>query len=304
MYNSNDTEDLSANTSTNIPDIGVYYKDFFAFGKNYFDLIEQSHEVQNLTESNKDGFAFRKGIYLSKVEQENDLLKFNLLRCSTNFSGPTENFREVDNEILSMVNEVRKKHYCDSSELNHVLIQIYNNYIIENKHKKAKIKEHSDKTKDMPENGLLAFCTFYKNIENFPDPNALTTMRFRLKECVTETSLQKNFDVILHPNSLLMIPLHVNRLYTHEIIPSSLPVDKIPVRMGYVIRSSNVKAVHKDNKTYIDENGVYKQLQEITDDDIKTLRAYYYAENTTADVINYPDFYFSMNRGDYMKPIL
>ena len=45
--------------------------------------------------------------------------------------------------------------------------------------------------------------------------------------------------------------LDSNRLYTHEIIPSSLPIEKLPIRMGYVIRCSKTKALYNDGKTYL-----------------------------------------------------
>ena len=65
-------------------------------------------------------------------------------------------------------------------KFNHVLAQIYENKIIEKDNKKlerkAKIKEHSDKTKDMHRNALIAFCTFYKDCSNNYDESQLTLL--------------------------------------------------------------------------------------------------------------------------------
>jgi len=58
----------------------------------------------------------------------------------------------------------------------------------------------------------------------------------------------------LYPNSVFIMSLEMNRLYTHEISPSHLPMDLIPLRLGYVIRCSKTKAIYKDNKTYIINN--------------------------------------------------
>src|SRR5690606_15009020 len=103
-----------------------------------------------------------------------------------------------------------------------------------------------------------AFCTFYKDFMNkkfdINGTSVLTKLRFRLKKTVTDSDLVKSFDVVLYPNSVFMISLSTNRLYTHEIIPSVLPIDRIPVRMGYVIRCSKTKAVYKDDKTYMYQN--------------------------------------------------
>ena len=274
------------------------------------------HNFQSLTESNKMGSSYRKGIYLTKVVKENDYINFNLLRCSTNLDGPTDNFREIDNYIVDKVNKISKEYFKDSAELNHVLAQIYRNVTTENlKEKKAKIKQHSDKTKDMPKNGLIAFCTFYKDIQLFTkssndqndyvykNTSVLTTLRFKLKDCVKDITLKKKFDIKLYPNSVFIIPLISNRLYTHEIVPSTLEIDKIPIRMGYVIRCSDTKAIYKDGNVYIDENEGYKQLEKITDENIKELKELYFKENVTDELVEYPNIYYSMNQGDYKEPI-
>jgi hypothetical protein len=66
------------------------------------------HQFQHLTESNKPGTAFRKGIYITNVTTtENDTLEFNLLRCSSNLDGSTDNFRDTDNHIIKEINLYR-----------------------------------------------------------------------------------------------------------------------------------------------------------------------------------------------------
>lgn len=122
----------------NIYNVGYFFKNFFDSEQDYFNLIENSHHFQSLTESNKSGSAYRKGIYLTKVEKNNDHVKFNLLRCSTNLDGPTDNLREIDNYIIEKVNKASKECFKDEipAELNHVLAQIYNNVVTENKKEK------------------------------------------------------------------------------------------------------------------------------------------------------------------------
>jgi len=306
----------------NIHNVGVYFRKLFSLGKDYFKLIKNTHAFQALTESNKPNDAFRSGIYLTKVEETNDEIKFKLLRCSSNLHGPTDNFRDTDNEIINFVNNVAESFFEKKTDLNHVLAQIYENKIVKinekDVQKKAKIKAHSDKTKDMPKNGLIAFCTFYEFNNNndieyskddlydytYKNVSVLTRIRFRLKEMVTDASLTKKFDITLYPNSVFIIPLSTNRLYTHEIIPSVLPIDKIPTRMGYVIRCSNMEAVFKNNQTYINENSNHIKLEEPNADGRKELKDLYFKENVTVGIIHYNKFYFSLNKGDYEKPIL
>jgi len=310
----------------NIHNVGVYCREFFN-SENMFMQIQNAHEFQTLRESNKPGDAYRSGIYLTKVTDSNGEINFKLLRCSSNFDGPTDNLRDVDNEILMKVNEFANDYFLDPADLNHVLAQIYHNKMDEKEvGRKAKIKAHSDKTKDMPENGLIAFCTFYdfaniknnKNVKkskvdpfdvcygkNNSETTVLTKMRFKLKDMVTDETLKKQFDITLYPNSVFIISLLTNRLYTHEIIPSGLPINKLPTRMGYVIRCSNTKAVFKNEQTYINENGNCIKLEEPNVDGIKELKDLYFKENTNINVVDYKQkFYFSLNKGDYVQPIL
>ena len=160
----------------NINNVGVYFRNLFS--ENYFNSINKEHKFQELTESNKPSNAFRKGIYLSEVENVNSTdneLNFNLLRCSSNLDGPTDNFRKTDNIIINQVNGISKSFFSEETKLNHVLAQIYENKTIitdtKTVERKSKIKEHSDKTKDMPRNGLMAFCTFYKDYSYDSDTN-------------------------------------------------------------------------------------------------------------------------------------
>ena len=310
----------------NIHNVGVLFRKYFTQYRkmDFFTDINDSHKFQNLTESNKGGQAFRTGIYLTNVNDTDDGKKFNLLRCSSNLHGPTDNFKDVDNHIIDTVNNIAHYYFKEPVELNHVLAQIYHNQIINNKEKKAKIKEHSDKTKDMDKDAVMAFCTFYKKyyFDDFNEEHLkgdikkdhfdyiynkgsiLSTLRFRLKKCVNNPYLVKTFDVKLYPNSIFMMSLKTNRLYTHEIIPPSMPIDKIPTRMGYVIRCSSTPAIHRNGKTYIVKNNNEIELVKGSDEDIKAVKDLYYKENTTDEMVYYKDIHFSMNDGDYLEPTL
>lgn len=303
----------------NIHNAGVFYKQFFD-DSDLFAKIESQHKFQNLTESNKDSLALRKGIYLSKISKdEKENLHFNLLRCSSNLTGPTDNFRETDNLIVNSINEAVKFDFDKETELNHVLAQIYLNKKKDNlKEVKAKIKAHSDKTKDMPKEGLIVFCTFYdkNNFMNlttsktdkfdwcYKKSSGLTRLLFKLKSTVNDDSLEKEFSVTLYPNSVFLIPLSTNRLYTHEIRPSVLNIDRIPIRMGYVIRCSNLEAIYMNNQTYIKEDANFIKLEQMDNINMEELRDSYYEENKSEKVVKYGKVHFSMNSGDYEKPIL
>lgn len=309
----------------NINSAGVYFRHLFD-DDNYFNSIKTEHEFQQLTESNKPSTSLRKGIYLTEVLKEEtkankELLHYRLLRCSSNLTGPTDNFRETDKEIIKALNIAANQVFDVETELNHVLAQIYENKKkagVKAKETKARIKAHSDKTKDMRKDGLIAFCTFYDNSNfehlkqsdtdrydwSYKNRSGLTSLHFKLKNSVTDDSLEKAFSVTLYPNSVFLIPLSTNRLYTHEIKPSILNIDRIPVRMGYVVRSSKAEAVYMDNQAYIKENGALVKLEEMTEETMTSLRDSYYEENKTEHKVEYGKVHFSMNLGDYKKPIL
>jgi hypothetical protein len=250
-----------------IQDVAVFIPSFFPSHEHHFERIVTEHTFQTLTESNKPGTAHRLGIYLTPVSDLNEHQKhYRLLRCSTNFEGPTETFQATDTAIVDAVNEVASAFFHDKqAPLNHVLAQVYRNFpgdsSKEIKESKAKIKDHSDKTKDMPTNGIMAFCSFYDAHElsrlteqahqngqyTYPDycyreQSALTKLIFHAK-----TNNYQNFIVPLCPNSLLLVPLNTNRLFTHEIRPPALNASCMPTRMGYVIRCANTEAIYDRN---------------------------------------------------------
>ena len=316
--------------------VGVYYRRFFNPDLDFFNKIRTEHVFQALTESNKPGTAHRTGIYLTPVDEEvNGDLRFRLLRCSTNLAGPTGSFRSSDQHIVDTLNQEADCIFQNQAPLNHVLAQIYRNTPSAGRGKKAtkaKIKDHSDKTKDMPENGLMAFVTFYDTVEmsklsplrtdpfdyGVRDTSALTKLVFRLKACVLEgdpaSTLPRHFSLTLHPNSVFFMPLSTNRLYTHEIRPSQLDAQLLPTRMGYVVRCSDAEALFRDGQTYLqqkegskgqsDTNPALVKLEPLTSEGMTELRHLYAQENRSDKVVDYGEVLFSMNKGDYVKPLL
>lgn len=301
--------------------VGVYYRRFFDLGADEFGRIREEHAFQSLTESTKPGTAHRSGIYLTPVARHGDELHFRLLRCSTNLSGPTEGFRPTDTRIVEALNREAAAVFRNQAPLNHVLAQIYHNTpaTAERKQSKAKISAHADKTKDMPANGVMAFCTFYDGVEalqpmaddafdhGVKGASGLTGLRFRLKESAAAerggVALPPHFTLTLYPGSVFFMPLSTNRLYTHEIRPSALDAALLPTRLGYVVRCSKAEAVHKDGATFLKSAGGLVKLGPPTPEGMDDLRRLYAEENRSSSFIDYGDeLLFSMNTGDYVAP--
>ena len=128
--------------------VGVYYRRFFDPGVDYFRRICAEHAFQSLTESTKPETSHRTGIYLTPVERDDGELHFRLLRCSTNLSGPTENFRANDRHIVDALNQEAAFLFQNQARLNHVLAQVCRNTpaTAEQRQSKARISTHADKT--------------------------------------------------------------------------------------------------------------------------------------------------------------
>jgi hypothetical protein len=300
--------------------VGVYYRRFFDPGSDHFNRICSEHAFQSLTESTKPGTAHRTGIYLTPVTQNDEELHFRLLRCSTNLSGPTENFRATDRRIVDALNQEAAFIFQNQAPLNHVLAQIYHNTPAADarKQSKARISAHADKTKDMPANGIMAFCAFYDRLDKLrpltqdafdyghKGISGLTKLHFRLKEPVEERAgcaLPDQFTLTLYPDSVFFMPLSTNRLYTHEIRSSALNAELLPTRLGYVVRCSSAEAVHKNGHTFLKKDGTLVELEPPTPEGMDELRKLYAEENKTQAFIDYGDgFLFSMNTGDYVAP--
>ncbi|SEE21759.1 hypothetical protein [Streptomyces sp. TLI_105] len=300
--------------------VGVYYRRFFEIGADHFGRICAEHAFQSLTESTKPGTAHRSGIYLTPVTRNGDELHFRLLRCSTNLSGPTESFCPTDTRIIEALNREAATVFRDQAPLNHVLAQIYHNTLAtaERKQSKAKISAHADKTKDMPVNGIMAFCTFYDGLDRLQPlaedafdygvkgASGLTQLHFRLKDATEErdgAAFPPQFSLTLYPGSVFFMPLSTNRLYTHEIRPSTLDAELLPTRLGYVVRCSSTEAVHKDGHTFLKVAGDWVRLEPPTPAGMNELRRLYAEENKTSSFIDYGGkFLFSMNAGDYIAP--
>jgi hypothetical protein len=300
--------------------VGVYCRRFFDSGLDHFNSICAEHIFQSLTESTKPAKALRTGIYLTPVKQDGEELHFRLLRCSTNLSGPTENFRETDRRIVDALNQEAAFLFQDQAPLNHVLAQVYHNTLAADatKQSKAKISAHADKTKDMPGNGIMAFCTFYEGLDKLrpltrdvfdyghKGISGLTRLHFRLKEPAMGRpgcALPEQVTLTLYPDSAFFMPLSTNRLYTHEIRPSTLDAELLPTRLGYVVRCSSTDAVHKDGQTFLKMDGKLVNLEPPTSEGMVALRNLYAKENKSTAFIDYGNrFLFSMNTGDYLAP--
>ncbi|MEU9034051.1 hypothetical protein AB0D45_03950 [Streptomyces sp. NPDC048352] len=300
--------------------VGVYYRRFFGPGADHFGRIRAEHAFQSLTESTKPGTARRSGIYLTPVTRDGDELHFRLLRCSTNLSGPTESFGPTDTLMVEDLNREAAAVFRNQAPLNHVLAQIYHNTpaTAGSKQSKARISAHADKTKDMPVNGVMAFCTFYDRLDTLQPlaedafdrgvkgVSGLTRIHFRLKEPTGERggmALPPQFTLTLYPGSVFFMPLSTNRLYTHEIRPSALDAALLPTRLGYVVRCSRAEAVHKNGRTFLKAAGGLVELEPPTPAGMDELRGLYAEENRTSSFIDYGDeFLFSMNTGDYLAP--
>ncbi len=143
--------------------------------------------------------------------------------------------------------------------------------------------------------------------------SVLTRLRFRLKRDIADTCTRpREFDVVLYPNSVFLMPLSTNRLYTHEVVPSVFPPEVLPVRLAYTLRCSNRVAVHRGGRTYFahssDGIGEMVPMEDVQEQSAAVLQQLFAEENLTSRRIRYNEddavWNFSFSRGDYMRPLI
>ena len=118
------------------------------------------------------------------------------------------------------------------------------------------------------------------------------------------------------------MPLSKNCLYTHEIAALVLNVEHLPTRMGYVVRCSAQEAIWKDRQTWLVQRrellGAPKseasfargscpnvrKLEPATTEGMAAVRSQYAEENFSDARVDYGEVDFSMNKGDYIRPLL
>lgn len=314
--------------------VGVFFRQLFP-DKDMFEKVSQAHTFSSLRQSEKS-IAYRTGIYMSDVKKAEDGIYFRLMRCSTNFKAPTDNFREIDDAITSQTSSVASHFFNHHVPYNHVLAQIYHNVKVEekttdgkkkgaSKEKKADISDHADKTKDFPNNeqGEIAFASFYEKIQEFKQSktdrfdyahqtarsacSVLTSLRFTLKPKLTTApkDLPKTFDVLLYPGSVFIIPRSTNRWYRHKTVPSDLSIENIPIRMGYIERPSGRLAKYVDGQTRVlnEVQSEWIPLRKADKEKQKQIHDLYLMENTTDCVMKYPFLDSTLNDGDLLEPL-
>ena len=289
--------------------LGVLFPEMFG---DCFEQFEQDHKLGELTLGENKTNAGRKGMLLSEVGEDGS---FQLMRCSTNFELPTHNLSAADRKAMRRVNEAARRVFGEVPAVNSILAQKY----VNTAQLKSRISSHSDKTKDIAPDSFIAFVTHYDMKTNAPqkgkkklrrvgydwlcgETSVLTKLRFRRKQGAPSLE-PETFDVTLYPGSVFMIPLRTNELYTHETVPSNLPHDWLPTRLGCVMRCSRSRAVFRDGAAYIVDGEELRPLTKPTPEQLKWLKDMYRRENLTTERVVYPLVDFTMNDGDLLAPV-
>jgi hypothetical protein len=304
----------------NVDGIGVFFRR--STNLSLFKSLLSGHKMFTLTETNKAGTAHRTGTYLSPMTCHDGSIEYKYLRCSTNLDGPTQEFNEFDNQIVVQVNGLMNDYFTGAELMNHVLMQLYNNTVVDGKQVKARISSHADKTKDMPEGGVMAFVTLYDldELAKLGSLPGMVTSRFDMKmngKSIFPTLLfkpkadiphLKEQSIPLYPGSVFIMSLSSNRIYTHAVVPAVGEVAHLPTRLGYVARCSNRTAKWQEDGTYVKYDDTWHQMlptdSEEASEEASVVRNLYFQENTTMNCIEYGQWYSSFNKGDYMKPMM
>ena len=149
--------------------------------------------------------------YFEKIQQEHNF---------------TNNLKNIDYEIINIINNEIKYNFTQSIELNNIFIQTYNTNM-----------DYFNKNINIEENGVIVFCTFYEKEPEFK--TFLSEIKFKLKDKIMYPEFQEEFTLTLWNNSVFIIPQKTNMLYTYEIIQPEFLSKHIPKRINYIISYFN-----------------------------------------------------------------
>lgn len=316
----------------NVHGMGVLVRDAFPMETDWYDEVTKAHNWQHLTVHNNKSDAHRLGTYLCEVKDNgNGEYDYLLMRCSTNFRGPTQCFQDVDRFLLRRATQLLQPYFKQQVKLNHILAQMY-----VNGQTKAGISRHADKDEDFEKDEksgkvashcMIVFISLYEGYVNGTFPKlklersredhfdfvygkggetALTGLEFNRKQQLEfPEHTPHSFVVRLPPNSVLAIPLYTNNLMTHGTVASKLPSALIPTRLGIVPRTGGCVAKWRDGKTWLWNSTTrsWEALHPATWKEIQLLKDKYKTQNFSDQDPQYEEFFFSMNEGDYEAPL-
>ena len=182
---------------------------------NLFDLLSTSTNFEDITNG-------RKGAVLvnpdtdntdgNTYDNENNLIP--IVRTTSIYNNPVQQFLPIHYDIIENIKDICK---YNNLYFNNALIEIYDS-------KYCKMKYHSDQALDLDENSYICLFSCYNNIMS----KDLRKLKIKRKELQNEKDDMevdrkddREVDIILDNNSIILFSVKTNREYLHKIILDS-----------------------------------------------------------------------------------
>lgn len=239
----------------------MFSKFFLDFQSNLFEPLSESTEFEDVAKG-------RKGANL--VDYRNGSIP--LVRTTTIYRGPNKKFSDVHYGIIDSIKKITRD---NNLEFNNALIEIYDTEY-------SKMGYHSDQSLDLNGSSFIGIFSCYD------DPTTKSLRTLRIKNKLTD----KEDDIALEHNSIILFSVATNQKYLHKIILESNTVN---CRwLGITFRRSKTFIVFHNELPYF-SNG--KILALANKDQRKEFYKYKSLENSSTEYV-YPDVDYTVSVGD------
>lgn len=268
------------------------------FSKHILDFPENLYDVLSRVTVLEDIIDGRQGGNIADIEIINDaMVRVPVVRTTTPYINPTQNFRPVHFDIIEKIKRCDKKY--NTISFNNAMVEKYDS-------RYRKMKFHSDQSLDLDESEDSYICIF----SCYSDPETRNLRKLVVVEKNKEKAV-KETEFILEHNSIVIFPVSINQKYLHKIVLSGSSIETTEDKwLGITFRKSKTFIEFRDRKPYF-----LKKAEEIKEKEEKEFRLASSREEVREFMkckgienekteYEYPDFDYTISLGDIAYPII
>jgi len=249
---------------TKAPSDVVFKKFVLDYKENIFGVLSRATKFEDIARG-------RKGAVL--VDCEKDLVP--VVRTTTRYEKPAQKFLGVHQDIVDKIKTVSK---IDNLRFNNALIELYDT-------KYCTMGYHSDQAQDLDQKSYICVFSCYDTSK----PRDVRTLRIQDK--VTE----KETDILMEHNSIVLWSLSVNSKYLHKIILEEN--SRRDTWLGITFRLSKTLIQFIDRIPYFYPTKIKLRLADKYEE--KEFYRYRSKENKSLKYV-YPELDYSISKSDLM----
>jgi len=256
----------------------MFEKFNLTFDSNSFGILSKSAIFENITRG-------RLGTTL--IDNINGTIS--LVRTTTKYNKPAQSFQQIHYDIINKIKDIK-----NDAKFNNALIEIYDdNYVT--------MGYHSDMALDLADNSNICLFSCY---ENQSDTNNYRRLRIKQKNTDTE----KEEDIVLDHNSIVIFSMDTNSKLQHKIILEnnnsklSNNSNNSNKWCGLTLRLSKtfIKFINETPYFVINNTITNNILKFASNEETKEFYIYRGKENKLID-FKYPELYYTISKSDLLN---